>query len=99
VIAAATLVVGVLILRHRPRDSVDLLLAGAALTIAYLMLGHQAFMNYYSVAAVLLMAAIAIDGNCRFAADDDIALPRRRHSIPIGVAQPQTPLTVGSRLD
>jgi hypothetical protein len=99
VIAAATLVVGVLILRHRPRDSVDLLLAGAALTIAYLVVGHQAFMNYYSVAAVLLMAAIAMDGNRRFAADDDIALPRGRHSIPVGVAQPQAPLTVGSRSD
>jgi hypothetical protein len=99
VIAAATLAVGVLILRHRPRDSVDLLLAGAVLTIAYLILGHQAFMNYYSVAAVLLMAAIAIDGNRRFAADDDIALPRGRHSIPVGVSNPGTPLAVGSSLD
>lgn len=99
VISVATLLVGVLILRHRPRDSVDLLLAGAALTIAYLILGHIAFLNYYAVAAVLLMAAIAIDGNRRFAADDDIALPRGRHSGPASVSTPRVPIAVGSLSD
>jgi hypothetical protein len=99
VIGAATLLVAALILRHRPRDSVDLLLGGAVLTIAYLILGHIAFMNYYSVAAVLLMAVIAIDGNHRFVADDDIALPRGRHSHPVGVARSSEPVTVGSPLD
>jgi hypothetical protein len=99
VISAATLLVGVLIVRHRPRDSVDLLLAGALLTIGYLILGHIAFLNYYSVAAVLLMAAIAVDGNRRFAADEDIALPGGRHSRPVGVSGPGVPLSVGSRLD
>jgi hypothetical protein len=88
-----------LILRHRPRDSVDLLLGGAVLTIAYLILGHIAFMNYYSVAAVLLMAVIAIDGNHRFVAGDDIALPRGRHSHPVGVVRSSEPVTVGSSLD
>lgn len=96
VIGTATLLVAVLILRHRPRDSVDLLLGGAVLTIAYLMLGHIAFLNYYSAAAVLLMAAIAIDGNRHFVADDDISLPRGRHSRPVAVSRPRVPLTVGS---
>jgi len=93
-IVAATLLAGVLILRHRPRDSVDLLLGGAALTIAYLILGHIAFLNYYSVAAVLLMAAIAIDGNARFAYTDDIALPGGRHSRPVIASRPRVPVTV-----
>jgi hypothetical protein len=97
VISAATLVAGVLILRHRPRDSVDLLLAGAVLTIAYLILGHIAFLNYYSAAAVLLMAAIAIDGNRRHAADDDIALPGGRVSHPAGVTRPSEPVAVGAQ--
>lgn len=92
VIAVATLLVGVLILRHRPRDSVDLLLGGAVLTIAYLILGHIAFLNYYSAAAVLLMAAIAIDGNRRFVAADDISLPLRR-SYAEAVSEPRVPVS------
>jgi hypothetical protein len=91
-IVAATLLAGVLILHHRPRDSVDLLLGGAVLTIAYLILGHIAFLNYYSVAAVLLMVAIAIDGNARFAYIDDIALPGDRHFRP--VIAPRTGMSV-----
>jgi hypothetical protein len=97
-IITATLLTGVLILRRRPRDSVDLLLGGAVLTIAYLILGHIAFLNYYSVAAVLLMAAIAIDGNAHFTADDDIALPGGRHSRPVIVPRPIAPVTVASAL-
>jgi hypothetical protein len=84
VIGISTLLVGVLILRNRPRDSVDLLLGASVLTIMYLVLGRIAFLNYYSVAAVLLMAAIAIDGNHFFAAHDDIALPILRRK-PIGL--------------
>jgi hypothetical protein len=78
VIDIATLLVAVLILRHRPRDSVDLLLAGSVLTIAYLILGRVAFLNYYSVAAVLLMAAIALEGNALLAGEHDIGLPFTR---------------------
>jgi hypothetical protein len=96
VIAAATLVVGVLILRHRPRDSVDLLLGGAVLTISYLILGHIAFLNYYSAAAVLLMAAIAIDGNRRFVAAEHISLPLRRSGAE-GVSGPRIPVSAGGR--
>lgn len=81
VIGTATLLVGLWVLRHRPRDSVDLLLGGSVLTIAYLVLGHIAFLNYYSTAAVFLMAAIAIDGNCRFDAAEDVSLPRGRHTV------------------
>ena len=98
VIITATLLVGVLILRHRPRDSVDLLLGSAVLTIAFLILGHIAFLNYYSVAAVLLMTAIAIDGNRRLAADDDIALPRGRHSRPLVASGQRVPVAVPSPL-
>jgi hypothetical protein len=97
-IITTTLLTGVLILRRRPRDSVDLLLGGAVLTIAYLILGHIAFLNYYSVASVLLMAAIAIDGNAHFTADDDIALPGGRHSRPVIVSRPSVPVTVTSAL-
>jgi hypothetical protein len=98
VIIAATLVMGVLVLRHRPRDSVDLLLGGAVLTTGYLILGHIAFLNYYSVAAVLLMAAIAIDGDRRRTAADDIALPSGRHSRVRVVSKQGVPVTAASPL-
>jgi hypothetical protein len=93
-IVAATLLAAVLILHHRPRDSVDLLLGGSVLTIAYLILGHIAFLNYYSVAAVLLMVAIAIDGNARFAYVDDIALPGGHHFRRVIAPRPGVPVTV-----
>jgi Glycosyltransferase family 87 len=95
-IITTTLLTAVVTLRRRPRDSVDLLLGGAMLTIGYLILGHIAFLNYYSVAAALLMAAIAIDGNARFTADDDIALPGGRHSRSAIVSSPSVPATVAA---
>ncbi len=94
VILIATLAVALLVLRHRPRDSVDLLLGGAVLTVAYLLLGHIAFMNYYAVAAVLLIAAIAIDGYPHLVPDNDIALPGERHRSPTAVSRPTEPVTV-----
>jgi hypothetical protein len=96
VILVASLAVVLLVLRHRPRDSVDLLLGGAVLTIAYLLLGHIAFINYYAVGAVLLIAAIAIDGHSSHIPDDDIALSGERHATPIAAAEPNVPVAVAA---
>jgi hypothetical protein len=95
-IGVLTILVGVLIVWRRPRDQTDLLLGGSVLTIAYLILGRFAFMNYYSVAAVLIIAAIALDGGRSTVAHDDIALPVIRRRAPRKeAAHESTPVPVG----
>lgn len=61
------------ILMTRPRDHCDLFAGGAALTIAVLLSSRIAFMNYYYVAFIALLIALAYEGALQ--TGSDIALP------------------------
>ena len=59
---AGAAVVAAVTLYRRPRDLADGLLAAAAITTAGLLLGRNAFFNYYFVPAALLLLALAARG-------------------------------------
>ncbi len=61
-------------LRRRPQTPVDLLIAGAVLSVAGFLLAKWAFLNYYFIPVWLLMLALAAR-DARFA-DGEVALPR-----------------------
>jgi hypothetical protein len=60
-VLAVLALIGV-VLRRRPRDSGDLLLAGALLSVVSFLLAKEAFPNYYFAVAMLLVLAIACRG-------------------------------------
>ena len=73
VLFAMVVVLAVPVLLTRPRDSCDTLALGAALTIVILVSGRLAYLNYYFVATVALLLALACEGATDRARD--VALP------------------------
>ena len=66
-----------LLLWRRPRDSGDLLIAGALLSTVSFLLAKEAFVNYYFSVAMLLLLAVACRGR-----PVDARAPRRPWPLP-----------------